>query len=152
MKISYLVDTNVLVYAYDPTNADKRARASIVLERLGSSNQGAVSPQILGEFFVTITRKIPLPLTLEQAERSVTNYLRSWQVCDLNGWTVLEAIQGAQRNQMAYWDALIWATAKLHQLPVVLSEDFSDGLLIGGVRFINPFAEGFELRVTGEVW
>ena len=146
MKSVYLVDTNILVYAYDPTDASKRARAATMLELLGTSGQGAVSPQILGEFFVTVTRKIPSPLTLEQAERSVTNYIRSWQVCELNGWTVLEAIQGAQRHQMAYWDALIWATAKLSQLPVVFSEDFSDGVLIGGVRFLNPFAEGFELK------
>lgn len=145
MKNVYLVDTNVLVYAYDPTDSSKRSRATAILEQLGGSKRGAVSPQVLGEFFVTVTRKIPSPLTLEQAERSVTNYMRSWQMCALNGWTVLEAIQGVHRYRMSYWDALIWATAELNQIPVVLSEDFNDGSLLGGVRFVNPFAQDFKL-------
>ena len=145
MKNVCLVDTNVLVYAYDPTDSRKRSRASEILAQLVDLNRGAVSPQILGEFFVTVTRKIPSPLTIEQAERSVTNYLRSWQVYDLNGWSVLKAIQGVNRFQMSYWDALIWATAELNQIPVILSEDFNDGALLDGVRFLNPFREEFEL-------
>ena len=49
---AFLVDTNVLVYAYDPTDGGKRERAITVLESLGNRHQGALSAQILGEFFV----------------------------------------------------------------------------------------------------
>ena len=80
---AFLVDTNVLVYAYDPSDGAKRERAIAVLDRLGAAQMGALSPQILGEFFVTVTRKIPSPLTPAQAERSLTNYVRSWAVLDL---------------------------------------------------------------------
>jgi len=31
------------------------------------------------------------------------------------------------RHHMSYWDAQIGATAKLNQIPVIFSEDFSDG-------------------------
>lgn len=143
---AYLVDTNVLVYAYDPTDGAKRARAAQVLQNLASSGQGALSPQILGEFFVTVTRKIPSPLSLQQAQRRLSNYLRSWKVLTLTGWTVLEATQGVVSHQMNYWDALVWATAKLNQVPTVLSEDFTDGMLLEGVRFHNPFATSFEVE------
>ena len=74
---AFLVDTNVLVYAYDPTDGDKRERGLEVLESLGTHQLGSMSTQILGEFFVTATRKIPSPLTEAKAERSVTNYARS---------------------------------------------------------------------------
>ena len=140
-----LVDTNVLVYAYDPSDGAKRERAIAVLERLGASQLGALSPQILGEFFVTVTRKIPSPLTSAQAERSLTNYVRSWAVLDLTSAIVLEAVRGLQRHNLSYWDALVWSTAKLNQVPYVLSADFTDGILLEGVRFLNPFAEAFDL-------
>lgn len=89
-----LVDTNVLVSAYDPTEGAKRERAITVLECLGARQMGAVSAQILGEFFVTVTRKIPSPLTEAEAERSVTHDVRSWGVSDLTEQVVLEAVRG----------------------------------------------------------
>jgi predicted nucleic acid-binding protein len=141
----FLVDTNVLVYAYDPTDGEKRERAIEVLESLGIRQIGSLSAQILGEFFVTATRKIPSSLTEAEAERSVANYVRSWVVYDLTTFIVLEAMRGLQRHHLSYWDSLIWATAKLNYVPNVLSEDFSDGALLEGVRFLNPFAKTFEL-------
>ena len=38
---------------------------------------------------------------------------------------------------------LVWAAAKLNGVANVLSEDFQDGGLIEGVRFLDPFAPGF---------
>jgi predicted nucleic acid-binding protein len=61
--------------------------------------------------------------------------------------TVREAARGVQRFQLSCWDALIWATARLNKVPFVLSEDFSDGALLEDVRFLNPFAERFDLAL-----
>jgi len=144
---AFLVDTNVLVYAYDPSDGAKRERAVAVLERLGASGLGSLSAQVLGEFFATVTKKIPSPLTYAEAERSLTNYVRSWAVYDLTPAIVLEAVRGLQRSSLSYWDALIWSTAKLNQAPYVLSEDFADGQLLESVRFLNPFAETFDLAI-----
>ena len=58
-------------------------------------------------------------------------------------------MRGLQRHSLSYWDALVWSTAKLNQLPYILSEDFTDGILLEGVRFLNPFAEMFDLGVLG---
>ncbi len=142
---AFLVDTNVLVYAYDSTDKDKQAQAIAVLEELGRRRLGALSVQILGEFFVTVTRKITQPLTTAEAGQSVTNYARSWIVYDLTALVVLEAVRGLQQHRLPYWDSLIWATAKLNSIPNVLSEDFSDGALLEGVRFLNPFTKTFDL-------
>ena len=147
--VAFLVDTNVLVYAYDPSDAPKRARATEVLEELAARGTGCLSVQILGEFFVTVTRKIPARLTAVRAERSVTNYARSWPVLDLTTPILLEATRGSRRHQLAYWDALIWATAKAHGVPNVLSEDFRHGALVEGVRFVSPFASGFDVASLG---
>ena len=142
---AFLVDTNVLVYAYDPTDEEKRERAIEVLESLGTRQLGLLSSQILGEFFVTVTRKIPTPMTEAEAEHSVMHYARSWITYDLTKSIVLEAVRGLQRYRLSYWDSLIWATAKLNDVPNVLSEDFNDGALLEGVRFLNPFTTTFDL-------
>jgi len=57
-----------------------------------------------------------------------------------------EAGRGVRDYKLAYYDAQIWATAKLNQVPVVFSEDFNDGQVLEGVRFVNPFAMGFNLE------
>jgi predicted nucleic acid-binding protein len=141
----FLVDTNILVYVYDTTDAAKQRRAIAVLDQLRLRRSGALSTQILGEYFVTVTRKIPVPLMPARAERSITNYVRSWTVYDLTPLVVLEALRGVQRYQFSYWDGLIWATAKLNGVPNVLSEDFSNGAMLDGVRFLNPLLPTFDL-------
>ena len=144
---AFLVDTNVLVYAYDSSDVAKRDRAITVLDGLAARRIGAVSAQVLGEFFVTVTRKIPEPLTKKEAERRLTNYVRSWIVYDLTESIVLEAVRGLQRHRLSYWDSLIWATAKLNNVPNILSEDFSDRRLVEGVRFLNPFSQAFDVKM-----
>jgi predicted nucleic acid-binding protein len=59
---------------------------------------------------------------------------------------VLEATRGVQDHLLPYWDAQIWATARLNQIPIVFSEDFNAGAVLGGVRFVNPFAGGFQIE------
>lgn len=144
-RIAFLVDTNVLVYSYDSRDLFKWQRAVDVLARLEQEARGAISTQIAGEFFNTVTRRIPRPLSAAEGERALTTLVRTWQVFDLTFDVVLEAVRGVQRYQFSYWDALIWATAKLNGVPTVLSEDFNDGALLENVRFRNPFAAGFAI-------
>ena len=40
---------------------------------------------------------------------------------------------------MAFWDAMLWATARRAGVGVLVSEDFQDGQTIEGVRIVNPF-------------
>ena len=52
---------------------------------------------------------------------------------------VLEAARGAVQYGLPFWDAQIWATAKMNHIPRVVTEDFSTGSRIEGVEFVNPF-------------
>jgi len=142
-----LADTNVLVYAYDPVDAAKQARAISILSTLQSNRRGTISAQILGEFFNSVTRRIRTPLSLADAEREVAHFALGWAVLDITPSVVLEAVQFVQRHPMAYWDGLIWATARLNGIATVLSEDFNDGATLEGVRFLNPFASHFDMRM-----
>ena len=59
---------------------------------------------------------------------------------------MLEAGRGVRDYKFSYYDAQIWATAKQNQVPVIFSEDFNDRQVLEGVRFVNPFAKGFDLE------
>jgi len=58
---------------------------------------------------------------------------------ELTSLVVLEAVRGARDHHLSYWDSLVWATAKMNQVPAVLSDVFSHNSVIEGVRFTNPF-------------
>jgi len=140
-----LVDTNVLVYAHDPSEVGKQSRAIDVLAALAEAGAGVLPVQALSEFFWTVTRgKQPL-LTREEAEAQIDRLTASWPTLDLTPSVVLEAVRGVRRHHLPYWDAQIWASARLNQVPLVLSEDFSDGSRLEGVRFVNPFRARFRI-------
>ena len=145
MASKILVDTNVLLYAYDCGEPVKQPQAVAVLDRLVKLKLGILTPQVLAEFFVNGIRKLEPPLTIEQAHERIQNYLLAWEVLDMTGAIVLEAVRGVRVYQMSYWDAQIWASARLNQIPIILSEDFDVGAIIEGVRFVNPFADDFDL-------
>jgi predicted nucleic acid-binding protein len=66
MKASVFVDTNVLVYAYDRSEPEKQGQALEVLDGLATTRTGVISTQVLAEFFITVTQKIPAPLSVSQ--------------------------------------------------------------------------------------
>lgn len=138
-----LVDTNVLVYAYDRGEHAKQARAIAVLTHLNTLGIGRLSVQALGEFFRAVTRGARPILSVPEAARQVDHLARGWPVVDLTPLIVLEAVRGAREHRLSYWDAQMWATARLNQIPVLFSEDFGGRTVLGGVRFVNPFATGF---------
>jgi predicted nucleic acid-binding protein len=67
------VDTNILLYAHDDSAGAKRDRARALLEQLWDSREGCLSVQVLQEFFVNATRKIPKPLSAETAKEIVAD-------------------------------------------------------------------------------
>jgi predicted nucleic acid-binding protein len=137
----FLVDTNILVYAYDRSEIGKQKKAADILDALAEIDSGILSTQILSEFFVVVTKKILSPLTAAEAYSSINNYIRSWQIIDINSFIVLEAIRGVQAHNFSYWDSMIWATARMNQIPAVLSEDFSNNSVVEGIEFLNPFKQ-----------
>ncbi len=147
MAAKILVDTNILLYAYDRGETVKQPLALALLDSLVKHDLGVLSPQVLAEFFVNVTKKLRPPLTIGEAYHCVQNYLLSWEILEVTGAIVLEAIRGARTYQMTYWDAQVWASARLNQIHIVFSEDFGDGVTIEGVKFVNPFGSDFDIKM-----
>ena len=141
----YLIDTNMLVYAGDASEPVKRTRAVEVVERLSAVRAGVVTTQVLGEYFSTVTRKFAASLGPGEALERLDHIAETNEVLDVSASVVREAARAAERYGMPYWDAQIWASARLAGIGTVLTEDLPGQPEIEGVRFVDPFAEGFSL-------
>lgn len=141
-----LIDTNVLVYAYDRAEHKRQGQAIDVLDQLQATGKGCLSVQCLAEFFqVTARGRSPI-LKLDEAATQVELLMRAFPVFNLTQMVVLEAVRGVREHQMPYFDSQIWAVARLNQVPTIFSEDFSNGLVLEGVRFVNPFIPEFVIE------
>jgi predicted nucleic acid-binding protein len=141
-----LVDTNVLVYFYDQNSPEKQSRANLVLDQLQQAGLGRLSTQALAEFVNAVMRKLDPPLSAAQAMQQVSLFAAAWPVLDLTPQIVLEAARGVRDYGLSYYDAQMWAAARLNQIPVLFSEDFQDGQVLEGVRFVDPFSKIFDVE------
>jgi predicted nucleic acid-binding protein len=131
------IDTNVLVYAHDVTAGDKHDRARALLEELWDTREGCLSVQVLQEFFVTTTRKIPKPLEASTAGQ-IINGLALWHVHAPAARDVLAAIDIHQQTGASFWDAIIVRSAQELSCRTLYSEDLNPGQTYAGVRVSNP--------------
>lgn len=137
-KEKVFFDTNILVYAHDSDSPEKQATSRALLFQSLREGTGVISPQVLSEFFVTVTQKVAQPLTEERARKEIV-LLSTIASIDLDATLVIRAIEMKKRWQLSYWDALILAAAERAACNIVYSEDLSDGQTYGQVRVANPY-------------
>lgn len=137
MTADCLLDANVLVYAVDssPENASKQAAA----QRLLAGADFGLSAQVLQEFYVTATRKLPTPLSTKEATEFL-EHLSAFPIVLTDYGLITEGIRNSIKYQMSYWDGTVLAAAERLKARVLYSEDLNDGQIYGTLQVINPFA------------
>ena len=139
MNAKTFVDTNVLIYAHDVDAKAKHEAAKLVLHGLWNSRSGVLSLQVLQEFYVNVTRKIPHPISKALA-RLVVNTYSIWCV-ETTTSEISKAFHIEDESRLGFWDALMVAAAIKSGAGRILSEDLNAGQTISGVRIENPFAK-----------
>jgi predicted nucleic acid-binding protein len=130
------VDTNILIYAHDGSAGAKHIQSVGLLTRLFDEGTGALSMQILTEFYAAATKK--LGMRSEEAGEVIR---------DLAGWTLhrpahsdlLAAAQLHRRHKISWWDALVIQSATELGCDTLWSEDLSHQQRYGAVTVKNPF-------------
>ncbi len=140
-----LLDRNVLVDAFDPRDRLKQSRAIAVVEHLVDRGEAVLSVQCLIEFFRVVTGRLPDRLDPATARREAEHLALSCRVLPITPRVALEGLRGVTEYGLSVWDAQIWAAAVGNQVLTVLGEDIPSGRVIEGVRFLNPFADQFDL-------
>jgi len=134
------VDTNVLLYAYDTTAGRRHDAARQLVMRLGRSRSGALSVQVLQEFYVNAVRKIAKPLTTAAARGRVKAFAL-WPTHVPQTRDILAAIDLADSAQISFWDATILRSASEMGCTTLWTEDLNAGQVVAGVRIVDPFAQ-----------
>jgi predicted nucleic acid-binding protein len=133
------VDTNVLVYAYDPTTPDKHEQARTLVTRLWESGDGVLSIQVLQEFFWTITRKVPRPISPSQAVDLIEEFA-TWNVFEPAAEDVIQAARLSVRRRISFWDAMIVQSAIASGAELLWTEDLTAGTKFDDLTVRSPFA------------
>jgi predicted nucleic acid-binding protein len=143
-SVATLVDTNVLVYRFDPRFPDKQRVATEVLRDGIQTGEVRVSHQALVEFVAAVTRPIaggPPLLDRADATQELEAMLAVFDVLYPTEDIVRLALRGAATYQLSWFDAHTWAYAEASGLDTLLSEDFQHDRTYGAVRVVNPFVD-----------
>ena len=130
------IDTNVLVYAHDGGAGRKHDRSVDLLKRLFEDSNGALSVQVLSEFYSAATKK--LSMKSEEVEEAIGD-LSSWSIHRPGHADILRAIRLLRRYKIPWWDALVINSAIELGCSVLWSEDLNDGQRYGTVMVQSPF-------------
>lgn len=140
MKLEF-VDTNVLLYAYDVTAGARHEQARELVGRLGRGRTGAVSVQVLQEFYVNAVRKIASPLPPASARERI-RVLSRWTTHAPLAHDVVAASEMAEEHRLSFWDAMILRSASELGCARLWTEDLNAGQRVQGVEIVNPFSAG----------
>lgn len=132
------IDTNILVYAYDPDEGAKHHTVVAIIEELWQSGTGALSTQVLQEFYSVATRRKKMPGAL--ARERVADYSQ-WCTLSTSPELLVSAGLLAENHKLSWWDALIIEAALRSGAGTLLSEDLQDGRRFGTLTVRNPFAD-----------
>ena len=139
--MSYLFDTNVLVYRYDDRFPEKQRIADEVLRGGISSGTARIAHQSIVEFVAATTRgKIEdRLLDLADALREAEELMAQFPIIYPDDGVLRMALRGAAAYGLSWFDAHLWAYAEVNGIEELVSEDFQHGRMYGTVTVRNPF-------------
>jgi predicted nucleic acid-binding protein len=132
------VDTNVLIYCRDASEAEKQQRAMEWMRHLWTTRSGRLSIQVLQEFYAVVTGKLDPGLDPEIARADVRSLL-TWKPVRIEADVIEAAWLLQDRHSLSWWDALIVSAAQVAGCGYLLSEDLQAGQRFGNVVVVDPF-------------
>ena len=130
-------DTNVLVYATASISEVKVFRARELIARAMRAASSVLLLQTLAEFSNVAIRKARIPV--EDIRRTIDAWRAVLPVQAADDGDLLVALEAVRTHRLAFWDAMLWASAQRAGVRQLLTEDYQDGFALQGVTFINPF-------------
>ncbi|MEK6982619.1 MAG: PIN domain-containing protein [Candidatus Micrarchaeota archaeon] len=142
MQENRLLDSNILVYAFDTSEGDKHKKAKILLNDCIEGKQSfSVSFQNISEFYNIVTTKIQKPLPLEEASRICEKIfvLNSFRKIIPTSKSLLLAMTINKEYGIHYWDALIAADMIENGVHEIYTENLADFKKVPLIKATNPF-------------
>ncbi len=137
--MTYVIDSNVLVYALDSGHPERTARAVAWLAFLAQREEGVLSTQALSELSRVCLGKLRPTWSPDRVADHVHALARSFKVVPVTTAVVGEALRGVRDHRLSYFDAQMWAAARMNEVPFLLTENMATGATLDGVTIIDPF-------------
>ena len=131
------LDTNVLVYAYDPGDPRKR-RIAQDLVRKALAGEILASTQVLAEFAATLLHKT-VPAARPADVTAVLDALGPIRVVVSDRDVVRRAVEVRAEYGLHFYDGMIVAAAERGGCARIWSEDLNAGQKYFGIAVQNPF-------------
>jgi predicted nucleic acid-binding protein len=132
------LDTNVLVYAYDPADARKQ-RVAQDLVRRALGGEMVTSTQVLAEFAATLLHKIS-PAARPEDVMALLEVLAPMHLVIPDGDMIRRAVEARASHGVHIYDGMIVAAAERGGCSRIWSEDLNAGQKYFGIAVENPFA------------
>jgi predicted nucleic acid-binding protein len=140
-------DTNVLVYATASIPDSKAQRARELIARAMRAERSILLLQSLAEFTNVAIRKAKIPIS--DIRRTINAWCAVFPIQAADYDDLGDALEAVGAHRLAFWDAMLWASARRAGVQYLLTEDWQDGFVLQGVNFINPFKRANERLIDG---
>ena len=127
-------DSNVLIYAFSTDSRRDRALSAI-------ADGGTISVQVLNEFTNVLRRRQTQEWPMIESALSSLRF-RFPSILPLTASTHTTAVALARDHSLAFYDALIVASAIEAGCDTLFSEDLQHGRSFGRLTIVNPFFAG----------
>jgi predicted nucleic acid-binding protein len=139
MSDKAFLDTNIFVYANDRTEPRKQSIALRLVREATIHGGGAVSYQVIQEFFNVVLTKTSQKMSYEEARQFLATVFLPLLSVPSSVGLVSDAMRIHERYRLSWYDSLIVAAAQQAGCDRLYSEDLQHGQQFGGVRVENPF-------------
>jgi len=136
--MNVLVDTNILVYAYDKDAGIKHNKAFQLLEQVFNGEKELyISNQNLAELFKVLVIEKNVPI--KDAKEIIMAFIfsKNWIKVSYKQETIIGAMHLYQKG-FHFWDCLIAATALENFINIIYTENTKDFKNISGMTAVNP--------------
>jgi predicted nucleic acid-binding protein len=131
-------DTNILIYASEKEEPKGRNLIALNLMEKVASQNAIISLQVVGEYINACRRK-KISSLRQACERAIL-WMDIYIIPATSPSDFIEAAEICEAHKLQFFDALIIAVAARAGATMLLSEDMQDGLDVGGLKVVNPFA------------
>lgn len=136
------IDTNLIVYTLDKSNANKQERARTVIREIVDVHLPVISTQVIKEIYVVAINKMKAdPIIV----KNIIHNFRNMEIVTNDIELIEQAIDISVISQVSFWDSLIIAAAEKAKCEYIFSEDLNPGQTYRGILVVNPFETGDNL-------
>jgi predicted nucleic acid-binding protein len=141
-----LLDTNILVHAYNKSSPNQEQASKILKQAMKGKIQACLSPQVLYEFFAVVTsaKRVEHPISSTEAANLCIDLWECNEIEKLNPsgiapFEVFKFVEELTLSKAQIFDCLLAVTAKENNIESILTENIADFKAYKFIKAVNPF-------------